>query len=130
MAAVWYDSDDYEVYILNREHCYGQWEITKEASAAAEGTEQQTCAGCGDEKTRKVIPVQLTAAVDPETVTAGADPADISIRLSASNAADGTNLADWEMEYVITDEAGNEVTLAQALENPGKYTITPKSKTP
>ena len=127
---MWNNSDANEIYILNREHTYGDWEITKEVTATAEGQEQQTCAACGDVRVRGIVPVQLTASVDPAKVPAGTDPEDVKISLSAGSAIDGTAVADMELEYVITDESGREVTLEEALAKPGKYTITPKVKIP
>ena len=124
------NSNTNELYLLNREHTYGDWEITKEVTATAEGQEQQTCAACGDVRVRGIVPVQLTASVEPAKVTAGAKTGDVKIGLSAGLAIDGTAVADMELEYVITDESGKVFTLKEALAKPGKYTITPKVKTP
>ena len=129
-VAMWNNSDANEIYILNREHCYGDWEITKEVTADSEGREQAVCAGCGDVKVRRIVPVALTATVEPVKVTKGAKPEDVKIGLSASQTIGGGAVADLEMEYVITDKDGKEVTLEEALKQPGEYTITPKVKTP
>lgn len=111
------------------DHSYGDWEITRAATADSEGQEQRSCV-CGDTQTRKLIPVALTATVNPTTVTAGTKPEDVQISLSASQSIGGAGVTDVELDYIITDESGKEVTLEQALAVPGKYTITPKIKTP
>ena len=127
---MWTQSDSNEVYLLDREHICGDWEITKEATATAEGQEQQTCAACGHVRPRKLIPVALTASMEPAKVTAGAKPGDVKIDLSARMSIGGDGVADLELDYTITDEAGKEYSLEEALNTPGKYTITPKIKTP
>ena len=110
-------------------HSYGSWQITRAATADSEGQEQRSCV-CGDTQTRKLIPVAMTAAVNPTTVTAGTKPEDVQISLSASQSIGGAGVTDVELDCIITDESGKEVTLEQALAVPGKYTITPKIKTP
>jgi hypothetical protein len=112
------------------EHSYGAWEITKEVTADSEGREQAVCAGCGDVKVRRIVPVALTATVEPVKVNKGAKPEDVKIGLSASQTIGGGAVADLEMEYVITDKDGKEISLEEALKQPGEYTITPKVKTP
>ena len=111
-------------------HSYDAWETTKAATATSQGQEQRECSLCGDTQTRQLIPVGLTAIVEPVTVTTGAKPEDVRISLSASQSIGGAQVTDLELEYTITDESGKEYTLEQALATPGKYTITPKVKTP
>ena len=118
-----------DAYVEASGHSYGVWEITKAATATVEGEEQRQCV-CGEVQTRKLIPVQLTASVEPVKITAGTKPEDVKIGISAALAIDGTGVTDLELEYTITDESGKEFTLEEALKTPGKYTITPKVKTP
>ena len=44
--AMWYDSEDYEVYILNREHIYEA--VTNDPTCTQQGYTTHTCGGCGD----------------------------------------------------------------------------------
>lgn len=128
------ENKDLTLYAVWKHICadagsYGNWTITKDAAADAEGQEQRACQVCGAVQTRKLIPVALAAAVVPETVIAGAEVGDVSIDLSAGLAIGGDPVTDLELAYTITDETGKEITLEQALAVPGKYTITPKIKT-
>ena len=111
-------------------HTYGNWEITKAATAAAEGEELRICGACDAVQTRKLMPVALAADVEPGKVTAGAIPGDVKIGLSARMSIGGAPVTDLELEYVIIDETGKEYSLEEALAAPGKYTITPKVKIP
>ena len=111
------------------EHIYGDWEITKAVTATSEGEEQRSCV-CGEIQTRRLIPVTLSASAEPVKVTAGAKPEDVKIGLSASLSIGGALVTDMELDYIITDESGKIFTLEEALAKPGKYTITPKVKTP
>ena len=36
------------------EHRYGEWTVVKAATCTEEGTEQRTCADCGDVQTRSI----------------------------------------------------------------------------
>ena len=109
-------------------HRHGQWQITKEVTAESEGQEQQTCAACGDIRTRKLIPVVVSAPAEPITVTAGASADEIDFGFTAKRGTDGTTIPGFPLAYVITDEQGREYTLDQALATPGTYTITPVPK--
>ena len=139
-------SDGWEIYILELDHnyengictgcgkgshthVYGSWYTVKEATSTQEGQEQRQC-GCGDAQTRKLIPVALTASVEPQRVSVGAKPEDVKIGLSARMSIGGAPVTDLELDYSITDETGKEHSLEEALSVPGKYTITPKVKIP
>ena len=111
-------------------HAYGFWYTVTEATSAQQGREQRDCQGCDHSQLRKLIPVGLAAAVEPGKVTVGTEADAVKIGLSARLAIGGNPITDLELEYVITDESGKEITLEQALQTPGKYTITPKRKTP
>ncbi len=48
------------------EHTYGDWNVTQEASASADGSQERTCSLCGATQTQ-VIPALSVPATQPET---------------------------------------------------------------
>ena len=49
---MWYDSEDYEVYILNRDHIWGEWTELEAPTCDEEGQDQRVCVGCGEKEYR------------------------------------------------------------------------------
>ena len=93
-VAMWTDSDEWELYILNREHdttdpvcsiCgnsshtheWSEWETVTEPSMDGPGVEQRTCSGCGEVENREVEGVWTTLDLSdhlnsmPESYCAG-----------------------------------------------------------
>ncbi len=52
---MWNNSDENEIYLLDREHCYGEWVEVKAPACDAEGQDKSVCGGCGSEKYRKTF---------------------------------------------------------------------------
>lgn len=65
----------------------------------------------------KVVDITLTAKVNPAEVTKGTDPDAVQISIS--------RFKDLSTSYIIEDEDGNEVELADALQTPGTYNVIP-----
>ena len=125
---MWYDSEDYELYILNRDHIY----------------ENGTCAGCGDHKGAVIIrqpesvevelgkKFAITVKAEGEGLTyqwyvkeAGAKAFKVSVNKTASYAYTMQDYMHGRQVYcVITDANGNQVTTETAAITRPSQTLT------
>ncbi|MBQ4547402.1 MAG: hypothetical protein IJA17_09650 [Oscillospiraceae bacterium] len=50
---MWNNSDENEIYLLDREHSFGEWSITTQPTPDSNGIEQRSCSVCGYYETRE-----------------------------------------------------------------------------